>query len=296
MNATFKFYLRGQRIGSRYNEIVKADGSCQLGDLGHVRVGRDAENLILIDIDTAIARNISTSTSKSKPAPSLAMPKSFPSGMSTKTGWSAFGKEGKKWLIKPTFNPRFTLPYKLNPNPGHVVRVMVDGDILDGRETELIDIVGRFEENVEIVILQKVEMERKAGGWRRATKRVEAMARILKAQRKTSKFPKGALLAKSRPTLYEYNKKPQADGPYLAGDLAIRVQLGRAIESLEETWQGQRLTVLWATQDYGNGELMRSVDYKDTTTFKVLRVDSEENGVVFKSLIFGGIKDAFKGK
>jgi hypothetical protein len=288
--ATFRFYLGGQRIAARYAEIVLADGECQLDHFGPVRSGPDAMNVIL-DIDL----EISLRSPRTAPAP-LSTPKSFPSGTPTNFGWSDLVVDAGKWKIDPTFTSPFTIPSVLKPVSDHIVRVMLDGDIIEGREAEFLDIVKRFDGNIEIVLLPKVVMEKKAGSSKKEAEARKKYVKKLLDLKKTTKFPKGALLARARPTLYRNNKTPLPNSNHFEGDLAIRVQLGRAIESLENTWSGQRLTVLWATQDYGNGELMRSVESGDTTTFHVLRVDAGEKGQVLKNLIFGGIQHAFRGK
>jgi hypothetical protein len=211
----------------------------------------------------------------------LVQPVAYGSAHLESSGWSDLIRRKGKWLIDPKFEPRYRVPKFLRPRQNHVIRIILDSCIFEGREEAILNFVDRFDGDVQLTSLPEIESEVKFG--RGGSARKVWYDKIM-LRKPSTRVLKKEVLATTKPTFYGDSSRPIA-GPYLAADLGIRYQLGLIIEGLERTMRGKTLIVLFVTQDYGCGELMRAIGPK-SSLYIALRVDVDETGQLFQEIVF----------
>lgn len=275
--AKFYFFLRGLRIAGRYSELKAANGVTALDHLGTVHVGRDCRTLR----DADIKRHIEVSKNVTK-----TQPRSYPSKMPVTSRWSdlPFDIDGRI-IIEPKFEPLLPIPRKVNTGSFQAIRIILDGCVLDGRAKDLLNFVGRFQGDVQMTSLPEVEEELGRGYGGRS--RMDAWRKIMQ-RKKSTKVELEDVMPSFQPTVYGDDLEPVV-GPHLRGDLAIRIQLSKVISTLERTMDKKKLLVLFVTEDYGCGELMRAVG-GESAKYRCLRVDKGETGIHFQNILFDQIR------
>jgi hypothetical protein len=183
--------------------------------------------------------------------------------------------------IEPTFEPLVCLAPRVTTGSFDAVRVILDGCVLDGRDSDLLEFVGRFKGDIQMTSLPEVVAEL-GRGWD-GKKRLRLWNKIMRRKQST-KVNEEDVLPRSEPMVYGDNCAPTL-GPHMRGDLAIRIQLSVVIAMLERTLRGKRVMVLFVTQDYGCCELMRAVGTA-SAEYRCLRVDVEETGVIFQNILY----------
>jgi hypothetical protein len=279
-------FLWGERIAARYHEI-SLHGQGPLHQYGNVRLGEVAcEHWFPVDID------ILASVNKNIP---VVQPKSYPHGVATSTGWTDLtkGRGGNwgKWEIAPKYTPQSSVPSRFRPRKDWVVRFSVDANVLEDREAALVQFANRFVDNVKFMGLPAVKIEVKRGG-AKGKLRLKAWKKFMN-QKPSEDLSNKDLPLNPTPMVYGVDKAPALGKP-LTGDLAIRAQLGLAIERLVKRFRPQKkkVVVVFVTEDYIGGDLTKSVLIdKNWAVFKCLRIDEDEKGNVFEDLLWNAVGD-----
>jgi len=268
-------YLRGPRMAARYNELKKANATPWLKSFGLVDTGSNCVSRLFDNLD-----RIGNTDSISP----LLQPVPYHPVSDSSSSWSKLTElKNGQWLIKPSFEPRHRVPKIIRPLANHVIRIVLDGCVLQDRGDALIDFVSRFSGDIKLVSLPEIDKEMRRGGG--AKERRVILAKLMQPQ-SSMLVKKKDVLAKHRPTFYGDNVAPKAEAGHLTGDLGIRIQVGSVLGHCEDNMQGQKLVFLVVTQDYGCAELLKAIKATKSSVYKVLRIGIEEQGDHFQETLF----------
>jgi hypothetical protein len=281
-NCKIYYFLRGPRIASRYKETRLLNGQGLLDRRGNVATG-DAWKTIFDKMKAAQTANV---VSHLQPQPS-----GLPGHNTGRWSNIIFTKDkGGKYIITPTYIPAHYLPRLMTPHNEHLIRVVIDTCIFEGREEDLLKLVGLYDEGIQMTTIPQVMKELKAGEKDGARLRMKWMREILD-RKPYQKVTLQDVAAKSKPKYYAESKLPTQDD-WLTGDLAIRQQLGRVIQALEGLGKNTPV-VLFVTQDFGCGELMRAIG-TEKAVYIVLRVDMNVKGKAFLDMVYNTLRPWLK--
>jgi hypothetical protein len=275
---SIQFFIQGQRLSGRLNEIKNATGIRQLKAHGNIKCGGQAWRDALTALDSL--SQINEFARINKPV----QPEPFPSTVPSIGSWSNMKlNPNGSWYIWPSYRPDFSISAKtkLEPASGTAIRLIIDSNILEGRKRALLQLVDMFEGNIQMTSLPEVvkELGRGFDGSRRLGDFAEIMRRKV-----STTVEKGSVLASSRPIHYADNTPPKI-GRHLVADRGITVELGKVIPVLERKSTTDRLVVIFITQDLGCSQLVRAVGASEAI-FIPLRVEVDETGERFKDIVY----------
>ena len=277
-SCSIRFFIQGQRLSGRYNEIKDAAGIRQLQTHGEVKYGEQAWS------DALTAWDSLNQTKECAKINKPIQPQPFPSTVPSIGSWSDMKLNSNgSWYIWPSYRPAFSISAKtkLKPASGTAIRPIIDSNILEGRKRALLQLVDMFEGNIQMTSLPEVvkELGRGFDGSRRLGDFAEIMRRKV-----STTVEKKSVLASSRPIHYADNTPPKI-GRHLVADRGITVELGNVIPVLERKSTTDRLVVIFITQDLGCSQLVRVVGASEAI-FIPLRVEVDETGERFKDIVY----------
>jgi hypothetical protein len=261
-NAELRFYLGGDRIAGRYNDTLSIPNSVasQIAALGVVVLSVNIRQLPnQLDRFHGVSANDVVTEPQHHPNVSPNAPFEL----------TDLVKQGTKHKIDPTSVPRRPISNAIRPLPGWMIRAVADSNIHSHWRHELVDLVSRFQGDIQLACIPEIERELSAFV---GTDPAQALIRERSLRNLMGLKPSRwyAMLEKNMEDdgIWFFGAdQPPSFGPNPTGDIRIRSQLASIIE-----------VILFLTADYNCELIVQSIP-TTSAIFIVLRLDGNEKGI-----------------
>lgn len=270
-NAELRFYLGGDRIAGRYNDLLSIPNSVpsQIAALGVVVLSVSVRRLPnhVDSFHGVLATDVVT------------QPQHHPNvSPNARFEFTDLAQKGIHHQITPTSVPRHPVPNVIQPLPGWIIRVIADSNIHSHWRHELVSLVHLFQGDIELACIPEIERELSAlvgSNPVSAGIREKSLRRLmgLKPSRWYTMMENAMI---DVGTWFFGPNQPPTFGPMPTGDIRIRSQLASVIEEVENNFLGtKKPVILFLTNDYNCELLVRSIP-TTSAIFIVLRLDGNE--------------------